>query len=143
MTLVDSITERLKLEEGFRAKVYWDTAKPPRATIGYGFNITDTPLPKPVADFWLNYLVKETMEAVAKNLPWSVSLSEARQAVLVDMAYNMGIGGLLGFSVTPQSFLPCLKRGDYEGAAKAMLKSKYAKDVGQRAINLAEMIRKG
>lgn len=55
------------------------------------------------------------------------------------MASNLGIRGLLGLANT----LRFIKEGDYANAARNMLLSKWAKQVSQRAMRLAEMMRTG
>jgi lysozyme len=74
-----------------------------------------------------------------RELPWWRALDEVRQRVLANMAFNLGIRKLLGFKNT----LAAVQRGDYEAAAKGMLKSLWAKQVGQRAERLAAMMRTG
>jgi lysozyme len=59
------------------------------------------------------------------------------QLVLTDMTFNMGIYELLKFKNT----LMFIKRGDYKSAAEEMLNSKWAKQVGQRAIDLSEILK--
>jgi len=51
----------------------------------------------------------------------------------------MGIGWLTTFKNTVAN----IRTGNYEAAAKGMLASKWAKQVGARAIRLADMMRKG
>jgi len=59
--------------------------------------------------------------------------------VLLNMCFNLGIYGLLGFKKT----LAYIKAGDWERAANNMLVSRWAKQVGRRAIELSELMRKG
>jgi lysozyme len=85
-------------------------------------------------------LLKTDVEAhradLLRALPWVAMLSDVRQAVLLDMAFNLGVGGLLGFKNT----LSMVRAGDYVGAAKGMLQSKWASQVGPRAIRLSRMM---
>jgi len=78
-----------------------------------------------------------------RALPWWREMTERRQRALANMCFNMGIGntkkGLLSFKVT----LGHLQAGRYEDAAREMLDSTWAKQVGERAERLAEMIRVG
>ena len=66
-------------------------------------------------------------------------LDEVRQSVLLNMCFNLGIKGLLEFKNT----LAFIDAGDWERAANGMLASKWAKQVGKRAIELSELMRKG
>lgn len=83
--------------------------------------------------------IKAKSHDLDKRLPWWRDLSPVRQRVLLNMAFNLGIGGLLGFKNT----LAAIREGDYERAERSMLASKWAKQVGMRANRLAEMMRKG
>ena len=74
-----------------------------------------------------------------KNIPYWKILDNERQYALLDMAFNMGISRLLKF----RKMLEDIEIGDYRGAAKECLNSKYAKDVGQRAKRIAKTIEKG
>ena len=77
-------------------------------------------------------------------LPWSGSLDAARRAVLVNMAFNMGLGvhgqsGLLGFA----RMLAAVERGDYDRAAAEMMDSRWARQVGPRAHRRARQMQTG
>lgn len=74
-----------------------------------------------------------------KRLPWWTKLDEARQGVLVNMAFQMGIDGLLGFKNT----LKMIESGQYESAARGMLQSKWAQQTPSRAKRMAEQMRTG
>lgn len=128
---------QIKPEEGYRSKPYPDTQG--KITIGWGFNLTDIGLYPEEADFMMKFRVQKAMKEVLDAFPWSESLSEARRIVLIDMAYNLGIGGLKAFT----TFLSSLASGNYEKAASDMMNSLWAKEVGQRAVKLSEMIRQG
>ena len=80
------------------------------------------------------------MEQAVKNaFPWWWKLDDARQFVLVDMAFNMGLAGLKGF----KKMLTAVEQGDYQTAAKEMLASKWAAQVGRRAAELSKIMKKG
>lgn len=74
-----------------------------------------------------------------KRLSWWRELDDARQGVLLSMAFQMGVDGLLGFKNT----LAMVKGGDYEAAAKGMLHSMWAKQTPERAERMAEQMRTG
>lgn len=71
------------------------------------------------------------------------SLDETRQHVLLDMAFNLGVAGLLAF----RKMLGAVERRDFAEAKAQMLDSKWAKNVGdkpgQRADTLARMMEEG
>jgi lysozyme len=69
--------------------------------------------------------------------PWFGPLSEVRQRVLLDMAFQLGWPGFLKFKNT----IAAIKRGDFLTAAKTMLDSLWAKQTPARASRLARMMR--
>lgn len=74
-----------------------------------------------------------------KAIPWWRKLSDARQRVLLNMAFNLGTAGLLGF----QNTLRMIQGGSYLPASRAMLLSKWAGQVGDRAKRLSDMMAGG
>lgn len=87
----------------------------------------------------LNRDISEKMAELDKRLSWWRELDEVRQRVLVNMAFNLGVAGLLAFKNT----LAFIRQGDYAGAARGMLASAWAQQVGQRAHRLADMMVQG
>lgn len=143
--------------EGERLQHYRDSVG--KVTIGVGRNLTDVGIrPHEVQSLGLT---NETAIAKGINrnqsrqmlmsdighvlsqldaaLNWWRGLDPVRQRVLIDMGFNMGITTLKGFKTT----LKLIKQGKWQEAADAMLRSKWAKQVGQRAIRLAQMMRTG
>lgn len=90
-------------------------------------------------DYLLKNDVEEVVQELKKALPWFEALSPNRKAVLTNMGFNLGVAGLLGFKNT----LELIKTGQYDKAASAMLQSKWAKQVGNRANELSNMMRQG
>lgn len=80
--------------------------------------------------------LKKCRDGVHKELPWSKNLSPIRQAVLISMAFQMGIAGLLGFRNT----LAMIQRGDFKAAASGMLNSRWATQTPARAKRLAKQL---
>ena len=78
-------------------------------------------------------------DAARRVVPNFSKLDRERQAVLVNMAYNLGPSGLAEFNST----IGAVGKGDFDAAADSMLKSKWAKQTGPRAKRLAERMRKG
>jgi lysozyme len=74
-----------------------------------------------------------------EQLPWWRDLSEVRQRVLANMAFNMGLPTLKTFRNT----LGAMEEGRYSDAAAGMLKSRWAVQVGNRAKRLALMMETG
>lgn len=144
--------EQLKRHEGFRTRVYKCTAG--HDTIANGYNLDANPLALSnyeIVSFRKNGISKEAAETLLKihvaqiettltqQFHWFESLNEARRAVLINMTFNMGLAGLMGFKTT----LRMIQAGDFEGAAKNMLLSKWATQVKGRATELAKQMQTG
>ncbi|MDR2504125.1 MAG: glycoside hydrolase family protein [Deltaproteobacteria bacterium] len=147
------LTEQLKRHEGAirngqgRHIAYRDSVGV--LTIGYGHNLGAGPIPDfdPALDTLSENEAGDLLArdahaaelAVFAALPWADGLSPARQAALVNMAFNLGMRGLLGFKNT----LADVQAGNYAGAAARMSQSKWAGQVGARARELARQMETG
>lgn len=138
------LIEQLKRHEGFRAYIYKCTAG--KNTIGYGHNIDSDPN-RTVSDFKngitkedAEKLLVEDIEIATKSLhfhfPFIITLSEVRQDCLVNMAFNLGIGGLLKF----KKMIRALTHRNFEQAGVEMRDSKWYRDVGNRAKELIDQM---
>lgn len=138
---IDNVTKALIEDEGVRYQAYQDSLG--YWTIGVGRLIDARKQGSGLSDEEVRYLLKnDIVKAVAllnANIPWWTQLNDARQEVLINMTFNLGIAGLMGFKNT----LAKIKAGDYEGAAEGMLASKWAAQVKGRANRLAERMRTG
>ena len=136
--LMDRIKEQLVRHEGLRLKPYRCTAG--KLTIGIGRNLDDCGISQSEAYIMLiNDIMNCEKQLQAKIPDIYNGLDEVRKSVLLNMCFNLGINGLLGFKNT----LAFVKAGDWERAANNMLVSRWAKQVGRRAIELSELMRKG
>ncbi len=127
----------LTRDEGLRLKPYRDTVG--KLTIGIGRNLDDVGISQDEAMHLLDNDIARTTAALDKAIPWWRSLNDVRQRVVVNMAFNLGVAGLLGFKNT----LAAMKAGRYADAAEGMLASKWATQVGERAKRLAAMMANG
>lgn len=134
---LDRLADALQVDEGFRGRPYEDTTG--SITIGYGRNLLSRPLTHPEARYLLKNNLLEVFDDLDRALPWWRSLDAVRQNVLANMAYNLGIGRLLGFV----KFLHALKLHDYEIASREMLNSLWAQEVKGRAVRLANEMKTG
>ena len=151
----DSGVAMLKGHEGFRNKVYPDSKG--KATIGYGRNIDDNPLTpeerthlglkpgekvKSITKAQAEYLFKNDVNTAIVDAQtvlgetWK-TLDPARKDVVINMLYNMGKNKVLGF----KKAMAAIKSGNWEVAAKEMLDSDWREDVGNRAHQLADIMR--
>lgn len=117
-------------------------------TIGYGHNLDANPVPGIHANSKLNadqahrllvIDVRAAEDALHTLLPWVTGLDGVRRATLANMLFNLGPRGLLSFTNT----LSSIRSGAYDDAARRMLASKWATQVGNRARELAEQMRTG
>jgi lysozyme len=139
MTTFDmpTLVAELKRDEGVRLKPYVDTVG--KTTIGVGRNLTDVGISDDECTMMLQNDIGRTTAALDRSLPWWRALDPVRQRVIVNMAFNMGMVGLLTFKNT----LAAMQSGSYAAAAAGMLSSKWAVQVGARAERLADMMRTG
>jgi lysozyme len=133
----DAMIRQLRLHEGERLKPYRCTAG--KLTIGVGRNLEDRGITAQESAYLLGNDIDSHWHELVKAIPWVERLDEVRQRVLLDMAFNLGITGLLGFKNT----LATIKAGDFEKAGTMMLDSKWARQVGRRADRLATMMATG
>jgi lysozyme len=131
------IADRLIAEEGLRLKPYRDTVG--KLTIGVGRNLDDVGISEDEARLLLEHDIDRAANQLDVALPWFVSLDAVRQAVLIDMNFNMGLGGLLSFHNT----LTFMRQGNWAQAAAGMRNSLWARQVGKRAENLAVAMESG
>lgn len=120
-----SLLENIKAHEGFSARIYKDSVGKP--TVGYGFLVAALspdelklnggkaePMSREVAEKILNLKVARLRKRVPECLPWLASKPQNVQDTLIEMAYQLGLAGLLGFRHT----LGCIEAGDYAQATK-------------------------
>jgi lysozyme len=83
--------------------------------------------------------IRNKTAAVIKALPWAEHLEPARLGVLVNMAFQLGINGLLGFKTT----LALVQGGNYDRAAEGMDDSLWSKQTPARCARLQKQMRTG
>ena len=146
------VCQRLLIHEGLRLQPYFCSKK--KLTIGVGRCLDTNPLTaeeeKVVGDwrhgitkcsamYLLRNDIKRIYKELKKELPYFADLDSERQYALIDMAFNLGVYGLLRF----KKMLKAIEKGDFKTASKECLDSKYAKEVGVRALRIAKTIENG
>lgn len=106
--------------------------------VGYGLNLTRRGLKRAEADWLVIQEVRDLWETL-NRCPFFARLNEARQAALLDMAYNLGAFGFSQF----HRMIDALDRGDFASAADEMLRSDWTNQVKIRAVELAYVVRTG
>jgi lysozyme len=139
------LEEHLLRDEADRLQVYDDaTGKTLKRgtkligvpTIGVGINLL-VGITREESRYLLRNRITDLQYVLRSVLPWYVSLSPVRRVVIENMAYNLGLTGLMKFKAT----LAAIKAGEYHKAAEQMLRSRWATQVGKRAHRLATMMR--
>lgn len=152
MINMNEAVQRLAMHEGIRLHPYRCTKG--RLTIGIGRNLDNNPITaeeervvgdwqhgitKEAAFYLLRHDIDRVEDECSRLIPFWQSLDDERQYALLDMAFNLGIYGLLKF----KKMLAFIGVGNYRQAAVECLASKYAQDVGQRAKRIAKTIETG
>jgi lysozyme len=132
-----ALVRQIELHEGVRLRPYRCTAG--KLTIGVGRNLEDRGITLAEARMLLANDLADFRNGLLNALPWVARLDDVRQRVLIDMAFNLGLPGLLEFKRT----LAAVEAGQYGRAAGMMLESRWASQVGQRARRLSQMMRDG
>lgn len=132
---MSKISDMLEHHEGFRQFVYKDSLG--IETIGIGRNLKNRGVTRAEALYLLENDIADFTKQLRDRLYWFDSIHEDAQMVLIDMAFNMGLGGLMTFTQT----LEHIKNENYKKASETMLQSLWAKQVGARAIELSEILK--
>jgi len=125
----------LKVHEGFAQFPYKCTAGV--VTIGYGRNLETRGLSETEAAYLLQCDIKIAENELMDQYDYFWGISGVRKAVLIDMMVNLGATRLAHFKRMHQA----LENRDYHEAADEMLDSRWAAQVGVRALTLAQVMR--
>jgi lysozyme len=137
-----TIIELLVRHEGLRLKPYKDTVG--KLTIGVGRNLDDIGISKDEATTLLIHDIARVEQELNECLPWWTQLDPVRQAVLIDLGFNLGVKTgnppkLLTFKTT----LGLIEQGDYAAAAARLKTTPWHTQVGNRAERLEQMLETG
>lgn len=83
--------------------------------------------------------IDDRIDQLTRRLPWFQNLDDARRGCLLNMSFQLGVDGLLGFKNT----LKLIQDGKYDLAAHAMLQSLWSKQTPERAERMADQMRTG
>jgi lysozyme len=133
----DICRAQLAVDEGDRLKPY--RCSDGKLSIGIGRNLDDNGIRPDERDLMFSNDLNEADITARTLVPSFAQLSDNRRAALVNMSFNMGQQRLSGF----KNMLAAVASGDFNRAADEMLSSKWATQVGQRAVRLAQMMREG
>ena len=130
----------LKRHEGVETHAYVDTVG--KVTIGVGRNVDakgGLGLSEEEISFMLGNDIDRVEDELSANFSWFVGLNDARYDALINICFNLGLPRLLKF----ENALEAMASEDYNLAAVEFLDSRWAQQVGQRAIELSLMIETG
>jgi len=133
----DILAAQLRADEALRLFPYVDLAG--KLTIGYGRNLDARGITLDEADLLLQHDIDVAVDELFKIDPVVATLDAVRQIVLANMCFNLGALRLRGFVL----MWACLRGRNYEGAAREMLDSDWARQVGARARRLATAMATG
>lgn len=137
MMSLTNLIDVLVRHEGLRNKPYEDTSG--HLTIGVGRNLDTMGL----SDDEIYYLLKNDIRRCETELDnsfrWYKDLDQVRQEAMINLCFNLGITRLRKFKLA----LRAMEVKDYEDASEEFLDSLWATQVGQRAVEVAEMIKTG
>lgn len=134
------IFQQLIKHEGVRLKPYRDSVG--KLTIGVGRNLEDKGISKKEAEMLLVNDVQDIIKQLNKH-EWFKKLDHIRRKVIIDMAFNLGVHGLLQF----KNMIQAIEDEDYQLAAKEMIDSKWYRQHQRwgslRAKRLVKMMKTG
>lgn len=144
----DHMQSELRTDEGFRSVVYDDATGRPlkpgdtlvgHPTIGYGRALDVNGLTLEEANALLTNDIGRVERALGRY-GWCAQLDPVRRGVMTNLAFNMGVAGLLGFT----KMLAALTTQDYSTAATELMHSKwYANAPVARSSRLMRQLRTG
>ncbi|MBU2051097.1 MAG: glycoside hydrolase family protein, partial [Gammaproteobacteria bacterium] len=136
--MTGDIVSDLKRDEGWSPHIYQDHLG--YWTIGIGFLVDvrrGGGLPLPVAEHWLAYLLDKIEADLDARIPWWRQQPDDVRRALLNLAYQLGVSGLLNF----KRMLAALRVGDRAGAAREALDSTWATQTPARASRVSALMR--
>ena len=136
----DKLTAQLRRDEGEVLHAYEDHLG--YLTLGVGRLIDKRRgggITEEESAYLLNNDINTRVTALEARLPWFNGLDDARKGALVNMSFQLGVDGLLGFKNT----LAEISKGNYDKASELMLLSKWASQTPERAKRIAKQVRTG
>ncbi len=139
---LERLKNQLKEDEGVRLKAYEDTRGYPTVGVGHlvrpadMLHVGDT-ITQEQCDIFFDYDLARTVVACKRELDGWEGFPDEVQEILANMAYNLGITGLLKFKRT----LSLIRSHAYHEAADALVASLWYRQVGNRAKRLVARLR--
>jgi len=134
---IERLRKQLIKHEGVEYTLYKCPAD--QWTLGVGRNVQSRGISHETAMQMLDEDIDICINELQQTVSYWDDLPERVKEALINLCFNMGISRLMAFKKT----FGYLREGMYEKAADELLESRYANQVGQRAIDVANMIREG
>ena len=133
--MIPAMVSMTEQQEAFKPKPYRDSRG--FWTVGFGTNL-DAGITREQAEALMRCQLDANEQALLA-FPWFAGLNPVRRGVIENMAYNMGVGGVLTFT----DMIAAIEAKDWPEAARQMRASKWAVQVGDRAKVLARIMETG
>lgn len=137
---MDKLIEQLKRHEGVKKHVYRDSVNG-LEHIGVGRNISASGLglSNEEIDYLLSNDILRCIKELSTEYSWFGNLDEIRQEAIINIFFNLGATKYRGFKKANAA----MEAADYKLAATEFLDSRWARQVGNRALELTDIIRTG
>ena len=133
---MDDVKAWIKKCEGLKLFPYQDTVD--KTSIGWGRNLSGCGISQDEADLMFDNDFKRARNELSVY-SWYLNQPQAIKNALLNMNFNLGIEKFLRF----KKMIAALEARDYTKAAIEALDSAWAKEVPNRAKDIALMIRAG
>jgi lysozyme len=138
------LMKELMLDEGYKQEIYLDHLGYPTFGVGHLITKNDeehgkdvgTPVSKERIEACLQQDIKIVCDELDLNQPWWRSLDNNRQRVVANMCFNLGHPRFSQF----KKFIAAMQTSQWEKAAEEMMDSKWATQVGERAVRLRDRV---
>ena len=140
MNKMDRLIEQLKRHEGVETHAYKCSSG--KLTIGVGRNIDPEGgigLTMDEIEYLLSNDILRCIKELSTEYAWFGDLDEVRQEAIINIFLNLGATKFRLF----KRALSAMEEGDYDTASTEFLDSRWAKQVGGRALELTDIIRSG
>jgi len=134
------LIEMLRRHEGVRSHAY--KCSEDMITVGVGRNIDENGglgLSEDEIDYLLENDITRVRQELTDTYFWFPALNEARQDAMIDISFNLGQTRLRGFVKAVEA----MSREQFDIAADEFMDSRWSQQVGNRAVEVTEMIRTG
>ena len=139
---IQKLTDQLIRHEGMKLELYKCPAN--KWTIGVGRNLEDRGVTEEEARFLLSNDISISVDELQRTFNWFHLLDDTRQRAIVDLHFNLGLNRLKTFKKTIGLIEEAIEgRVEWSQVSSELLDSKWSTQVGQRAEQIADMMRLG